>query len=60
MEKLPLLEDKSTKPWRWKITIEPMTLIFLTGMTISQNLQINMMLDKACSVYNVESEQSYF
>lgn len=59
MEKVGLICDKSAS-WRHKITLEPMTFIFFTAITISQNLQLNIMLDKACREYNVKGKQRDF
>ncbi|XP_065210882.1 uncharacterized protein LOC135838971 [Planococcus citri] len=53
MENQCLLDGKS-KSWRYKITVEPTLLLYTVGATISQNLQLNLLLDKSCRVYNVE------
>lgn len=57
MEKQHLLEGRSTS-WKYKITVEPTVLLYIAASTVSQNLQLNLLLDKACRVYNVEGNYS--
>lgn len=57
MEKQCLLDKKHQRSiWNHKITVEPTALLFLASATISQNLQLNLLLDKACRVYNIEGQ----
>lgn len=55
MEKQCLLENKPSA-WMYKITVEPTALIFLVAATTSQNLQLNMLLQKACRMYSEEGQ----